>query len=87
MEFFQQLGDRTGALWAYFQDDKTGDLSLLGALLLAALALATAARCVRVIQPAFGDKELGSVVAVGGAIAAVFGSVGLYFLYLAIAAI
>lgn len=83
MEFFQQLGDRTGALWAYFQDDQTGDLSLLGALLLAALALATAVRCVLAIQPAFGDEELTSVVSVGGAIAAVFGVVGLYFLYVA----
>ena len=84
MEFFQQLGDRTGALWAYFQDDQTGDLSLLGALLLAVLALATAVRCVRAIQPALGDEELGSVVAIGGAIAAVFGTVGLYFLYVAV---
>lgn len=84
MEFFQQLGDRTGALWAYFQDDETGDLTVLGAVLLAALALATAIRCVRAIRPALGDQGLGSVIAVGGAIAAVFGGVGLYFLYVAV---
>lgn len=83
MEFFQQLGDRTAALWAYFQDAQTGELTLLGALLLAGLALATAYRSVRAIQPALGDASLGSVVAVGGAIAAVFGTVGLYFLYVA----
>ena len=86
MEFFQQLGDRTGALWAYFQDDQTGDLSLFGALLLAGLAIATAVQCVRAIQPALGDKALGSVVAVGGTIAAVFGAVGLYFLFVAVGA-
>ena len=87
MEFFQQLGDRTGALWAYFQNSETGELSLLGALLLAGLALATAFRCFQAIQPALGDKELGSVVAIGGAIAAVFGSVGAYFLYVAVGAV
>ena len=85
MEIFQQLGDRIGALWAYFQND-AGELSIYGALLLAALSLATAIRCVRVIQPAFGDKELTSAVGVGGAIAAVFGTIGLYFLYVAVAA-
>lgn len=86
MEFFQQLGDRTGAVWAYFQDAETGDLTLLGALLLAGLALATAYRCIRAIRPAFGDESFGSVVAVGGTIAAVFGAVGVYFLYVAIGA-
>lgn len=84
MEFFRELGDRIGAVWAYFQDD-TGELSVLGALLLAGLALATAVRCVRAFQPALGDKSLGSVVGVGGTIAAVFGAVGLYFLYQALA--
>ena len=87
VETIETLGNQLGMIWAFFENEETGDLTLLASLLLAALALATAARCVRVIQPAFGDKELGSVVAVGGAIAAVFGSVGLYFLYLAIAAI
>lgn len=84
MEFFQKLGDQTSALWAHFQHAETGELTLLGALLLAGLALATALRCVRAIQPALGDKALGSVVAVGGTIAAVFGTVGLYFLYVAL---
>ena len=84
MDFFQDLGDRIGAVWSYFQDDATGELSLFGALLLAALSLATAVRCIRAFQPALGDKELGTAVGVGAAIASVFGVVGLYFLYLAV---
>lgn len=83
MEFFQELGDRTGAIWAYFQDAETGDLTVLGALILAALALVTALRCFRAFQPAIGEKDLTSVVGVGAAIAAIFGAVGGFFLYMA----
>jgi len=83
MEFFQDLGDRTGAIWAYFQNSDTGDLTVLGALILAALALATAVRCIRAFQPALGVNELTSVVGVGAAIASIFGAVGLFFLYVA----
>jgi len=83
MEFFRELGNRTGALWAYFEDAESGDLTMLGALILAAFAIATAARCFHALRPALGEARLAGVVGVGAAITAVFGGVGLFFLYLA----
>jgi hypothetical protein len=77
VETFQKLGDAFGVVWALFEDE-SGQLTLPALLLLATLALATAARCAYATLPA-REAKLGSVVAVGSGISLVFGLVGLYF--------
>ena len=83
VEMFQQLGDALGVVWAFFEDE-SGQLTVPALLLLAAFALATAARCAAATLPA-RRARLSSVVAFGGSVTAVFGLVGVYFLARAVA--
>ena len=78
VEMFQQIGDALGVAWAYFEDE-SGQLTVPAMLLLAGLALATAARCAMATLPA-RQAGLSSVVAFGASVTLVFGLVGLYFL-------
>jgi intracellular septation protein A len=82
VENMEKIGDAIGVLWAFFQDE-SGQLTILACLLMAALSLMTAYRCFTAMQPAFEDK-LSTVVAVGSAMIAVFGGVGLFFLVQAV---
>ena len=78
VENVEKIGDAFGVIWAFFQDE-SGQLTILASLLLATLALVTAYRCFRAMQPAFAEK-LTLVMAIGSAITAVFGAVGAFFL-------
>ena len=73
-----KIGDAFSVIWAFFQDE-SGQLTILATLLLATLALVTAYRCFRAMQPAFAEK-LTLVMAIGSTITAVFGAVGAFFL-------
>ena len=73
------FGDQLGDVWALFENEQTGDLTVLASVLLAALALATAWRCYQAMRPAM-DRGVSNVVAVGSGMAAVFVGVGLFFL-------
>ncbi len=78
VETFQKIGDALGHVWALFEDE-SGNLTLPALLFLAALALATAARCAYATLPA-RDAKLGGVVVIGSGMTLVFSLVGLYFL-------
>ncbi len=82
VENVEKIGDAFGVVWAFFQDE-SGQLTLLASLLLASLALVTAYRCFRALQPAFEEK-LTLVMGIGSAITAVFSFVGIFFLYQAV---
>ena len=82
VETVERIGDALGVVWGFFEDE-TGDLTLLANLLLMGLALATAIRCFRAMQPALEQKH-SSVVAIGSAMTAVFTGVGAFFLYSAL---
>lgn len=85
VQTFQKIGDALGIAWALFEDE-SGQLTAPAMLLLAVLALATAARCAYATLPA-REAKLGNVVAIGAGITLVFGLVGLYFLLQAISVV
>ena len=78
VETFKGIGDALGIVWALFEDE-SGRLTVQAMLLLAALALATAAQCARATLPA-REVKLGNVTLIGSGIPLVFGLVGVYFL-------
>ena len=86
VETIETLGNQLGMIWAFFENEETGDLTLLASLLLAALALATAFRCYQALKPAL-ERGHSNVVAVGSGMAAVFVAVGLFFLLQALRAL
>ncbi len=83
VESIRSAGDALGVVWGYFEDEATGDLTVLASLLLAALALFTAFRCYQAMKPAI-EQNLSRVVGVGSGMAAVFVAVGLFFLVQAV---
>lgn len=78
VDMVEKIGDAFGVVWALFQDE-TGQLTLPALLLLAALALATAARCGMATLPA-REAKMTTALAVGSGFTLIFGLVGVYFL-------